>query len=109
MKRCNLKLALVGVLLFLVLVPLLVACGDKDTIKVGEFIYRIDDDDGTATLVGTKYRKKGETSWPDTLEVPSEVEGYVVDGIWAAFHGCYSKKIILPSTITFINEGFKEC
>ncbi len=105
----KIKIALLIALLLLLCLPALSACGDDNTVKVGEFIYS-DGKDGTYTLIGTKYDKKNENKWPDTLEVPAEVDGNVVDGIFGAFHRpCYTKKIILPDTITFINDSFTDC
>ncbi|MBR7112783.1 MAG: leucine-rich repeat protein [Clostridia bacterium] len=108
MKRLALKFALLTVLLLAFALPILTACGDDNTVKEGDFIYH-DGKDGTYTLIGTKYDKKGEHKWPDTLEVPGEVDGNVVDGIFDAFNGCYAKKIVLPETITFINDCFNDC
>jgi len=102
------KIALLIALLLLLCLPALSACGDDNTVKVGEFIYS-DGKDGTYTLVGTKYDKKDAHKWPDTLEVPAEVDGNVVDGIFGAFNGCHAKKIVLPDTITFINDSFTDC
>ncbi|MBO7342313.1 MAG: leucine-rich repeat protein, partial [Clostridia bacterium] len=108
MKRFYIKLALLIALLVLVLVPLLASCGDDNYVKKDGFTY-YDGEDGTYTLVGTKYDGKGENSWPDTIEIPAEVDGHVVDAISGAFKGCYSKKVVLPETITYIGESFIDC
>ena len=108
MKRLNLKLILLAALLVPVLVLFLTACGDDNYVKKDGFTY-YDSGDGTYTLVGTKYDKKNENSWPDTIEIPSEVDGNVVDAISGAFQGCYSKKIVLPDTITYIGDSFIDC
>ncbi len=108
MKRLALKFALLTVLLLAFALPILTACGDDNTVKVGDFIYH-DGKDGTYTLIGTKYDKKDWNKWPDTLEVPGEVDGNVVDCVSGAFNGCYAKKIVLPDTVSYINDSFTDC
>ena len=108
MKRLCFKIGFLTLLCLLLLLPVFTACKKKTTVKVGDFIYS-PDDDGTYTLVGTKYDGDPEHKWPKTIEVPAEVDGNVVDGIFDAFNGCYAKKIVLPDTITFINDSFTDC
>lgn len=108
MKRLGFKFAVLILLLLAVVLPILCACGDDNTVKEGDFIYS-DGKDGTYTLIGTKYDKKAWNKWPDTLEVPAEVDGNVVDCVSGAFNGCYVKKIVLPDTVSYINDSFTDC
>ena len=101
MKKIQAKLGLFSILLLLLLLPLLASCS-KDTVKDGYFTYHVNDD-GTYTLIDVK------SGWDEVVEVPSEVDGHTVVGIWGAFGPCYAKKIILPDTITYITEGFNDC
>lgn len=53
-------------------------------------------DDGTAKITGVKYS-------PINLEIPSEVDGYIVTAIGdSAFFESSAKKVVLPETVTSI-------
>jgi hypothetical protein len=68
-----------------------------------------------STVEVTNNGSFGNSALPDTIMIPAKVRindvVYTVTGIGnSAFEGCHSKKIVLPSTITYIKyHAFSRC
>ena len=63
----------------------------------GDYSYSVNDD-GTAILVACN-------TVTSKTEVPAEIDGHTITSVFTgAFMGCYSTEIVLPDTITSIDE-----
>lgn len=87
-----------------------VFCSFSYDVKIGEFNYALDYDNGTAIVTGrNQYSTENEIEIPMTVD--TGVKTYTIVGIQGnAFENSNIKSVILPETITIIGENaFKGC